>query len=343
MSHTDGREYAQLKLSIWTNEHWLALSVGAKMLYLRIESERELSHVGVLDWRPAKLSVSLDPHWTRVEVEAAADELEAARFIVVDHATEEVLIRSHVRHDKSMTTWQRALGVRKAYERVASPTLKQAVKAELTRLRNDHPEYNTWVHKVTREWFADLLSIPYPHTVSDTVSHTVSKPVPDTVSDTVSGQPSNQLNRSTTDLGQQADRESEKLIDEDPTLVEVNSGREGRVRKAEVDELFGTFWQIYPRRVGRQAAWRRFNTQLQAGVDPWLILTAARVVAKQFADGKVEMQFVPHPATWLNRHGWEDEPEAVTPAPPAETKSAFQRQIDERREFQRVQELSMLR
>lgn len=347
MSHTDGREYAQLKLSIWTNEHWLALSVGAKMLYLRIESERELSHVGVLDWRPAKLSVSLDPHWTRVEVEAAADELEAARFIVVDHATEEVLIRSHVRHDKSMTTWQRALGVRKAYERVASPTLKQAVKAELTRLRNDHPEYNTWVHKVTREWFADLLSIPYPHTVSDTVSHTVShtvsKPAPHTVSDTVWGQPSNQLNRTTTDLDQQADRESEKLIDEDPALVEVTSGRRVRVRKAEVDELFDDFWKIYPRRVGKQLAWRSFNTRLQSGIDPVLILEAAQKVADTLASGKVEMRFVPHPSTWLLRHGWEDETEGVTPEPPTETKTAFQRQIDQQREFMRVQDLSMLR
>jgi hypothetical protein len=69
---------------------------------------------------------------------------------------------------------------------------------------------------------------------------------------------------------------------------------------------FEQFWQAYPRRVGKgnaEKAWHKF------GCDSLLplILTAVRK-CKLSADWTKEGgQFIPHPATWLNRKGWEDE------------------------------------
>lgn len=340
----EGREYAQLKLSIWANEAWLALSVGAKMLYLRVESHGQLSHCGVLEWRPGRLASSIDPSWTRADIEHAAAELVAARFVVIDDETEEILIRSHVRHDQMLKTWQSALAVLRAYERVGSTTLRTAIRAEVGRLRDANPYFNTWSHRVTGKSYADLLGIPYtiPHVHPPSVS-----PIGIPHGDGGSGNQEPITNKLTT-LAQQAERDDDVDDDinngtEEPSLVEVSSGRRVRVRKAEVDELFDDFWKIYPRRVGKQLAWRSFNTRLQSGIDPVLILEAAQKVADTLASGKVEMRFVPHPSTWLLRHGWEDETEGVTPEPPTETKTAFQRQIDQQREFMRVQDLSMLR
>jgi hypothetical protein len=68
---------------------------------------------------------------------------------------------------------------------------------------------------------------------------------------------------------------------------------------------FIDFWNIYPRRVGKAAAWKAFikarkDTELETIIDG-----AARLAQDRNLPPK---QFIPHPATWLGRAGWEDEP-----------------------------------
>jgi hypothetical protein len=72
-----------------------------------------------------------------------------------------------------------------------------------------------------------------------------------------------------------------------------------------IGELFETFYLTYPRRAGKAAAKRKFET-LAKKVDPQLIIAGAR----RFRDDPnlPEAQFVPHPATWLNQGRWEDDP-----------------------------------
>ncbi|MDP4120145.1 MAG: hypothetical protein Q8876_03700 [Bacillota bacterium] len=71
-------------------------------------------------------------------------------------------------------------------------------------------------------------------------------------------------------------------------------------------ELFGRFWEVYPKKVSvadAQRAWMK--------IDPDDIMTdnivqaveAAKINDHRFKD----IQYVPHPATWLNGRGWENE------------------------------------
>lgn len=342
MPHPDGRQYAQLKLSIWSNEPWLGLSVGAKMLYLRIESHSQLSHLGVLDWQPKKLARSIDPSWTAADVEAAGAELVEARFVFIDAETDEVLIRSHIRHDRMLQTWQTATAVYKSWANLASPTLKAALKAEFERLYVQHPEYNTWTHGDLGRWFTELIgvlarpSIPHPIPHGDTPS--------ESAMDTPFRNQEPITNKLTT-LAQQAARvsiEQEQSTDEGGEVVEVSSGRRVRMRKAEVDDWFAVFWAIYPKKKSKQVAWGRFNTRMQSGIDPGEILIGAKRVAAEVERGLVKLQFVPYPASWLNAHGWKDETEAaelVASVP----ETALQRSIDAQREFMRLQQNSILR
>lgn len=74
-------------------------------------------------------------------------------------------------------------------------------------------------------------------------------------------------------------------------------------------EDFERFWDVYPRHVGKSKAKQAF---LKVDVPVEVLLEA---VAKQKESAqwtKDEGQFIPHPTTWLNRRGWEDE---LAPAP----------------------------
>lgn len=71
-------------------------------------------------------------------------------------------------------------------------------------------------------------------------------------------------------------------------------------------QAFTEFWNAYPRRVGKadaEKAWKK------NGCDKILpqILVSLRTCKTSSDWTKEAGQFIPHPATWLNRRGWEDE------------------------------------
>jgi hypothetical protein len=74
---------------------------------------------------------------------------------------------------------------------------------------------------------------------------------------------------------------------------------------------FAAFWAAYPRKVGRQAAMQAWaKIQPQNGLVE-TILSALTTQAKTWT----EVQFIPHPATWLNGRRWEDVLIQSVPAP----------------------------
>lgn len=70
---------------------------------------------------------------------------------------------------------------------------------------------------------------------------------------------------------------------------------------------FDDFWKAYPKKIGKQEAkkaWTRQN-----GNRPELDFIISKIVElkKTSQWSKDNGQFIPHPATWLNRGGWDDE------------------------------------
>ena len=78
------------------------------------------------------------------------------------------------------------------------------------------------------------------------------------------------------------------------------------------DGGFAEFWKVYPRKVGKLAAeraWKRHRPPLSevlAALEAW------RNSPEWLKDGG---RYIPHPATWVNRGGWEDELPAVRQQP----------------------------
>ena len=71
-----------------------------------------------------------------------------------------------------------------------------------------------------------------------------------------------------------------------------------------LDEKFRFFWQIYPRRDGKKAAFTSYCKQLKNGVTPEAIWNGANRYARHCLSTG---QLIAHASTWLNGERWNDE------------------------------------
>ena len=78
------------------------------------------------------------------------------------------------------------------------------------------------------------------------------------------------------------------------------------------DGGFAGFWDAYPRKVGKLAAGRAWTKLSPPPRKVHAALEAWRNSPEWLKEGG---RYIPHPATWLNRGGWEDEVTAVRQRP----------------------------
>lgn len=69
---------------------------------------------------------------------------------------------------------------------------------------------------------------------------------------------------------------------------------------------FETWWEGYPRKIGKAAAAKAYAKARKSASAQELIAGQANAVAVWQA-ARTEPQFIPHPATWLNQGRWMDE------------------------------------
>lgn len=70
---------------------------------------------------------------------------------------------------------------------------------------------------------------------------------------------------------------------------------------------FEEFWQAYPRKKDKRAAWKAWKAALKRAT-PEAIITAAKAEARR----PCELKYRKYPATWLRADAWEDEPDQPT-------------------------------
>jgi len=139
------RDHARIRLDIWADEDWRDLPSIAQWLYLHLLSSPSLSFCGVTDWRPARIA-ALAAELKGDDVEYAANWLEEGQFIIVDRGTEEVLIRSWVKHDGLVSSPNMTKAMAKAHATIGSGILRAVVVDQLERLKIARPELHGWKH-----------------------------------------------------------------------------------------------------------------------------------------------------------------------------------------------------
>ncbi|MEV8474882.1 hypothetical protein [Streptomyces sp. NPDC051173] len=72
-------------------------------------------------------------------------------------------------------------------------------------------------------------------------------------------------------------------------------------------DAFGAFWIVYPKKRAREEAKKAWIAAIERGADPQHIVDAATAYARERADE--DAKYTKHPATWLNKGCYDDEPD----------------------------------
>ena len=81
-------------------------------------------------------------------------------------------------------------------------------------------------------------------------------------------------------------------------------------KKERKEDVFAQFWEVYPRKVGKQAARKAFDKVPVSVYQKLVPAVEAQKFGYQWT--KEDGRYIPNPATWLNQGRWDDE---VQPEP----------------------------
>lgn len=137
------RDRANIRTDIWGDDDWRNLTAPAQYLYFLLLTHPTLTYCGVADWRPGRLA-ALAKGCTAEDIVAMAAELEEAQFIVVDTDTEEVLVRSFVKHDGLLKQPRMAVSMATAFAATASEKLRNVIAFEVQKYHSAHPDLKGW-------------------------------------------------------------------------------------------------------------------------------------------------------------------------------------------------------
>lgn len=137
------REYGQIRHDIWNDDDWRGCTVQAQWLYMLLISDPKLTYCGSTGWHPGKIAQRAGENSPQVVILAAL-ELSEKAFIVIDEETEEVLIRSYLKHDPVLKNPRLAVTMAKDFAALGSSKLRAAIVFELTRLRKANPDWAAW-------------------------------------------------------------------------------------------------------------------------------------------------------------------------------------------------------
>lgn len=178
------RDRATIKTDIWGDSDWRSLSIGAQWLYMHLLSSPDLSYIGITDWRPNRIAVKVATE-DESTVRGFASELENGRFAFTDEHTEEVLVRSFLRHDGLLMNPNLWKSIGNDFADAGSNFLRGIVAEEARRLRDEAPDgfetskggkVNPWPSKHLATMLATPCLTP-SGTPSDTPSETPSREV----------------------------------------------------------------------------------------------------------------------------------------------------------------------
>lgn len=98
----------------------------------------------------------------------------------------------------------------------------------------------------------------------------------------------------------QVERTSKSRNKEQLSLIQVNED--------EINKAFEQFWAIYPRKTAKTVAEKAFRKAFTFGVWPGhnKVADAIRRQSVALRWTKDREEYIPHPATWLNQHRWND-------------------------------------
>jgi hypothetical protein len=128
------RSHARVKVEAWEpGGDFRRLTLEAQWAYVMLLSQPEINNCGVLPYRPERW-VEFADGLTRRALNRALRALVDGRFVVLDAATRELLVRTFVKHDRIEAQPNLVLAARRQYRELESPLIRDVLAEEYPHL-----------------------------------------------------------------------------------------------------------------------------------------------------------------------------------------------------------------
>lgn len=258
----EGR-YTRIKSIFWNDEKVKLWSDDAKLLalYLLTSPHNNILGCHVLP----KLYISADLNWDAKRLDEAFNQLFRDGFIKYDETNRLLLIVNYLKHNPIENGNQAKAAEKQLAELPKSPLL-QDLKQLLKQLNKPFIE-------------PLLKRIPEPVTVTVTVTETV--------------------NNNCTPTGCDSDQNAPAEIPLFDGGAQLANAEAGKGIKSEYTAEFEEFWDVYPRRKEKQAAYRCWKARLREGTQPRVMIEAARLYAEECCRKSTQEEFIKQAKTFL--------------------------------------------
>lgn len=163
------RSEARIKVTIWADRDFTALSLEDQRTFLFLTSQPGIALTGVLPvtlGRWAGRAADTTVEGLRTSIERLGD----AGFVLVDYETDELLVRSFVRHDGVWKSPKTRAGARAQRAHIISPTIAAAVDVEMQRAGGEDDLCDTPSDGVSDGCSGNASPSPTPTPSPDSVS-----------------------------------------------------------------------------------------------------------------------------------------------------------------------------
>lgn len=271
------REFAQIRLTIWADQDFTALTPEQQLVYLMLSSQSTINLAGVLDYLPGRLA-RLSGGLTASKVGRIISELESRNFVFLDEDTDELLVRSVIRTSGAWRTPNSAQAIALNAQQVMSRKLKSVLLAELHRVIQEAIEADQW--KVSRTHLATAAA-----SLEQAGINPWSKGYPNPSPNGLPGEGEGEGD------GTRGDGERDGAI---------------APRGATVSEMFEQWWPHWRKKKARAKALDSFKVAItKISIDD--LITATDAYFAWVDRNGIQDQHVLMPTTYLNQERWEDE------------------------------------
>lgn len=177
------RSYGVLKISVWEPQSdFRTLTLHAQWAYAMLISQPQISNLGVLPHTPEKWR-RFARGLTATELQEALDELEQARYTIVDEDTGELLVRTFIKHDAVWKVPKLVTNARKLIREVESEGIRGYLIERHPWLVQEWAKEQIDAHETARDTPSDTRTDRGIDTPSDTpIGEAAQIPLPEGVS-----------------------------------------------------------------------------------------------------------------------------------------------------------------
>lgn len=270
------RDFAQLRISVWTDPGWTSLTLEQQGFYTMLASQSTINLAGVLDFLPGRLA-RLAGGLSAKKVRSLVSSLEDAEMAFLDEDTEELLVRAVIRTNGAWKTPNSAQAIASNVEQTMSRKLRSVLMYEIQRTLDETSDEGKW--EKSRTILAGVAA-SLDRAGINPWSKGYANPSPNPLPGEGEGE----------GYGYRGDGEGYGAIPRAP--------------RSEYSDDFEEFWSIYPKRADKRTASTAWEKALKRAPREEILEGAA-----QYRDDpNRDDGFTKNASTWLNADAWLNDP-----------------------------------